>query len=162
MKRSTCLTLFVALAPLAACSTAESAPLLFGQTTTFGVAAGAAPTGIPELVVGLKHDNVAVVPTVIPKDLQSGDPGQAVRITAHGGYRSKDMPGREDALSTYGSFGGGVSGGESRAVTAEIFFSTGIAAQYLAAGHPCALLSPDDPTECFRKAVQSVNSPSTN
>ncbi|AJY47608.1 hypothetical protein [Martelella endophytica] len=153
----TSVAVLAVLTPITACSVNEGVPLLYGQTTTFGVAAGTSPSSpkIPELVVGLKHANVAVVPTVVPKDQQSSDQSQPVRIAAQGGLRAKD----QDALSTYGSFGGAVSGGRKKDVDASIFFSTGIAAQYLAAGELCVGMPADQINDCVQQAFKATSSP---
>ena len=75
----------------------------------------------PELVVGLKQVNTAVVPTVIPKDV-TVPPGKNPTIRAFG---AGDKP-EQDALSTFGSFSNQTP---PKFVTLGVFFATGVAAQ---------------------------------
>lgn len=134
---------FSTLALLCGCTPPESSPLVFTQGVTVGINVGSSATNpsVPELAVGLKQANAAVVPTVIPKDVPLGFKDNR-RIAGHGGQISSNLPGAsepleglEDALSTFGSFSGQTQVNE---VNLGVFFATGVAAQNLADGFRCA------------------------
>ena len=128
---------------LAGCSTLDSSPLLFGQGVTVGISAGAAPTNTsPEIVVGFKQANFAVVPTVIPKDVPLPD-SQERRIHAFGEDTPAGRPGAADALSTFGSFQNTTTGGK---VGLGVFFATGVAAQNISEGFSCAVVVAENKT----------------
>jgi len=150
----------LALAALAlvGCQEQRSQPLIFGQGLSFGVVVGAAPQAgnTPELSVGLKMVDIAIVPTVIGLSeevvrqavadsskwsalLQAdrkiqGNRGVDLDIQSGGaGNRSYES---QDALSTFGSFS---STTESDKVKLGVFFATGVAAQSLAEGFKCGV-----------------------
>jgi hypothetical protein len=107
---------------LAACTPPENAPMFFGQINTVGVSVSGGPTGTtPDLTVGVKNADLAVVPTYDA----SGQPIQAV--LANGGER--------DALSTFGSFDSNTQPGS---VSIGTFFATGFPGQRIAKGLGCA------------------------
>jgi hypothetical protein len=107
---------------LAACTPAENAPMYFGQINTVGISVSGGPTGTtPDLTVGVKNADLAVVPTYDG----AGQPIQAV--LAGGGER--------DARSTFGSFD---SNTEAGAVSIGTFFATGFPGQRIAKGLGCA------------------------
>ena len=142
----------------AACTTQDASPLIFGQGITVGISVGASATNTatPELVVGLKRANIAIVPTVIPKDVplpndpfsevvedeqenitttKSGQKTASRNIRSFGENKTdeegKPVSGREDALSTFGSFSNTTS---PNCVTLGVFFATGVAAQNISDG----------------------------
>lgn len=127
------------LSAIAACTNHESSPLVFGQGITVGISVGQAATGpTPEIVIGVKQADVAVVPTVIPSDVSlDGTENATRRIASHG----DGDPGKEDALSTFGSFS---SDAKTDQVNLGIFFATGVAAQTLAEGFKCSLSGASD------------------
>ena len=52
---------------LGACASQDHAPLFFGQAQTLGISVGASPASqTPEMTLGFKDVNVAVVPTLDP------------------------------------------------------------------------------------------------
>jgi hypothetical protein len=107
---------------LAACTPPENAPMYFGQINTVGISVSGGPTGTtPDLTVGVKNADLAVVPTYDG----AGQPIQAV--LAGGGER--------DALSTFGSFD---SNTEAGAVSIGTYFATGFPGQRIAKGLGCA------------------------
>lgn len=118
----------------------SSSPLYFGQNTTYGAAVGgtAAAGGLPELTVGYRQANVAIVPTVIPGDVKLGKNGNESRTifatqdqrSAVGGATDGSSDGnRTDAYSTFGSFKAST---KTNGITLGVFFATGVAAQTLA------------------------------
>lgn len=127
----------------AACSVEESSPLIFGQGLTVGISIGAPATNgpTPELVVGLKMADIAIVPTVIPKEIPLPPDQTSRNIRSHGeeksgggkGANGNDIPlaGKEDALSTFGSFSNQT---KTDCVTLGVFFATGVAAQNISEG----------------------------
>ena len=126
---------FPALA--AGCSAGSSSvPLVFGTATTLGVSVGANPAsgGTPEFVVGFRRAEIAVVPTIIPKDSITPQ-AERQQILAFGAD-SADGKGETDALSTFGSFS---SESTTQSVGLGTFFATGLAAQNLSNGFKCKL-----------------------
>lgn len=133
---------------LSACSTSDSAPLFFGQGTTVGISAGPAASNqaSPELIVGVKHANIALVPTVIPKDVPiPNDKNTNRKIVAHG-QDSKNA--KQDALSTFGSFSNTTKPDN---VNLGIFFATGVAAQNISNGFKCGVMDASAQAECAKK-----------
>lgn len=129
---------------LAGCTTLDSSPLIFGQGITVGISAGAASTNTsPEIVIGFKQANFAVVPTVIPADVPPlpGENEPTRRIAAFG----SGPTGLEDALSTFGSFSNNTKVGE---VELGVFFATGVAAQRLSQGF-CYAVAANASPKCF-------------
>lgn len=106
---------------LSACASQDHAPLLFGQAHTLGISVGASPANqTPEMTLGFKDVNIAVIPTVggnLPDGLIQGT-------------TSKDY----DAYSTFGQF---EASGKATEVQLGKFFATGIAARRLADGFGC-------------------------
>ena len=124
------------------CADNKSSPLLFGQGVTVGISAGAAPEagGSPQITVGVRQANIAVVPTVVPNEVDVASADR--RIAAFGADQAGGRAGKTDALSTFGSFSStsAVGVGDAR-VQLGIFFATGVAAQTLSEGFRCALAS---------------------
>ena len=111
-----------------ACASPPQAPLLFGQAQTLGISVGAnAANQTPEMTLGYKDVNIAVIPTV--------NPGTGGLIQG----RSSD--GFDDSYSTFGQFeaNGGATG-----VSLGKFFATGIAARRLADGFACEISDASD------------------
>ncbi len=101
-------------------------PLMFGDTTTFGVRLGNdAATQGGSVAVGYKAYSLAIVPVSILDD------GTPALIKAHGSDQ------RVDAMSVFASFDGGGASGDSSAVGLGQVFSTGLAAQSLTLGYVC-------------------------
>lgn len=141
-------------ASVAGCQEQASQPLIFGQGISFGVVMGAAAQAgnTPELTVGMKMVDIAIVPTVI--GLPDAVLREAVangakfdrlmasdrRITGNRDVQLSDGKpteyGSQDALSTFGSFS---SSTESGSVKLGVFFATGVAAQSLAEGFKCGV-----------------------
>ncbi|MEM9010727.1 MAG: hypothetical protein AAGE18_05825 [Pseudomonadota bacterium] len=133
---------------LSACgSTNEAAPLVFGQAVNAGiVVAQSATSQNPELTVGLRMADIAVVPTIVPGSIgvAGDDPGGAARkIYATGSDDGESGP-PQDALSTFGSFSGDTSTGQ---VQLGVFFATGVAAQRLSEGFRCGV-GQGRPSDC--------------
>jgi hypothetical protein len=122
---------------LAGCNTTGDVPLLFVQTTSVGITA--ATTGgqaTPELTVGYRDVDVALVPVT--------NGGSPVRSVSAGGYF-------QDALSVFGQFSVGANGTTAPNATLGKFFATGTAASKLAEGYRCQLSAKDntDPSKCI-------------
>jgi hypothetical protein len=117
----------------AACTTQDASPLIFAQGITVGISVGSSATNAatPEFVVGLKQANIAIVPTVIPKDIPLPEKQTSRNIRSFSPEDGKDTDGAEDALSTFGSFSNQTS---SNCVTLGVFFATGVAAQNISKG----------------------------
>ena len=128
---------------MSGCQTLESQPLIFGQGLTVGISAAAAPeaANTPELTVGVKMVDIAIVPTIIPFDPMTSEYSAAGRkITGNTGVTrfpdGKTTVQAQDALSTFGSFESETKAGS---VTLGVFFATGVAAQALAEGVRCGI-----------------------
>lgn len=140
------LTLIAVPAIVSGCATQDASPLFFGQGLTVGITAGAAPVNnTPEITVGVKMADVAIVPTVVPiehKDVQSGDrkilanQGVKLKPSQNGVAAQFDEIDGQDALSTFGSFS---SETKVNNVTLGVFFATGIAAANLSQGFQCSV-----------------------
>lgn len=118
----------------AACAAeSNSVPLVFGTATTLGVSVGANPAnaGTPEFTLGFKRAEIAVVPTVIPKDAITELATKQEIVATGVGEHSET-----DALSTFGSF---ASDSTTQSVGLGTFFATGVAAQNLSNGFKCKL-----------------------
>lgn len=137
------------LIALAACSTVDSSPLIFGQGLTVGISVGASPTNnaTPEITLGVKQANLAIVPTVIPGEVPLPANEFATRRIAAFGAGEGESKGIEDALSTFGSFSNNTS---VNGVTLGVFFATGVAAQRLSEGFRCAV-SKNSVSDCVAK-----------
>ena len=124
---------------LAGCVGQSSSPLIFGQGVTAGISVGtsAANGATPEIVVGLKQADIAIVPTVIPNDVQLPEGQESRNIRSHceekpgGGKDELPLQGKEDALSTFGSFSNTT---QANCVSLGVFFATGVAAQNISEG----------------------------
>ncbi|WP_413206861.1 hypothetical protein [Rhodospirillum sp. A1_3_36] len=144
---------------LSACSTVESSPLIFGQGLTVGISVGPSTVNstTPEMTVGVKQTDVAVVPTVVPKDIDLPNGGELGprQITAHGA-QTKDgdnlLEGEQDALSTFGSFSSDTA---INGVKLGVFFATGVAAQNLSVGFSCAVDGVPNACSSSRKTLMS-------
>ena len=130
-------TLFISALFLSACAQ-ESNPLLFGTTTSLGVAVntGSGTDVTPGITVGYGREEIAIVPTVVPNDTELA--GTDSRVILAGGPN-----GRKDALSTFAHFSNDNSTGGTGAGAAGVeigsTFATGVAAQYVSLGFLCAL-----------------------
>src|SRR5579871_115467 len=120
------LTLGLLLA-LSACSAPIEPPLVFYQATTVGISATAsAAQASPEISLGYRDTDVAVVPvtTATGEHIRSKNPN-----TTNGKGKF------EDALSVFGQFQVDTGAGAQQAnVGLGKFFATGIAAEQLAVG----------------------------
>jgi hypothetical protein len=124
---------------LSGCNTTGDVALVFVQTTTVGISASA--TGgqaTPELTVGYRDADVALVPvTKGDSQIRSVTPGSG------GQY--------QDALSVLGQFQVGANATSSPNAALGKFFATGTAASKLAEGYRCQLSgnnSNSDPSKC--------------
>jgi hypothetical protein len=110
---------------LAACASQhDHAPLIFGQAHSLGVSVGANPaTQTPEINLGFKDLDIAVVPTV-----GGTGPDGLIQGRATDGFR--------DAYSTFGQF---QTNATATGVSLGKFFATGIAARRLADGFACEI-----------------------
>ncbi len=119
-----------AILALSGCEEHEGNPLIFAQAVTFGVSAAPSPTaaGAFDFVVGFKQADVAIVPTIVPKDVEV-DPKKRKIVSFGQGSES-----RQDALSVFGSFSGNA---EVNKTQIGVFFATGVAAQNLSEGFRC-------------------------
>jgi hypothetical protein len=134
--RNVLLALFASSA-LSGCASQLDPPLIFVQTHSVGITA--ATTGgqaTPELTVGYRDVDVALVPVT-----KAGLPIQSVNGT-----------GFQDALSVFGQFEVGVAEktGVLPGVSLGKFFATGTAASRLADGYRCHIGAPtnNDPARC--------------
>ena len=144
------ISILIVAASLAGCSTNDASPLIFGQGVTVGISAGSAPEagGTPQITVGVKQADIAIVPTVVPKEIPV-DATDDRRIAAFGKQQANGKEGKQDALSTFGSFSTTTSAGQgAAAVELGIFFATGVAAQTLSEGFRCALANTKDMKAC--------------
>ena len=113
----------VAISFLVGACASPQAPLLFGQAHTLGISVGAnSANQTPEMTLGFKDVNIAVIPTV--------NPGTGALIQGH----SSD--GFDDSYSTFGQF---EANGAATGVSLGKFFATGIAARRLADGFACEI-----------------------
>lgn len=113
------LVLLAAVLAVGGCNS-QHAPLIFGQTHSVGIAVGTNPANqTPEISVGYKDLNIAIVPTV---DDVSGELIQG------------QVDGGRDAYSTFGHFS---TSAEASKVGLGKFFATGNAAVALGAGFAC-------------------------
>jgi len=110
------------------CATNSGQPLVFVQAQTVGITANAGgPQATPELTVGFRDLDVAVVPT----ESSTGTPVRSV-LPGQGGRFS-------DALSVLGQFSVGATAGTGPNATLGKFFATGTAASKLAEGFKAQL-----------------------
>lgn len=117
---------------LSACTTGESENLVFGQADTLGISIGLNTTNqTPELVLGYKGANIAVVPVAI-----KNDSGEVVPIGSVNEASEEDGAG--DAFSVLGQFSGEASAQQQSASLGK-FFATGLTAQVLAGGFACGI-----------------------
>ena len=162
---------FVAIAAsllAAACTTQDASPLIFGQGITVGISVGSSPTNAatPEFVVGVKMADIAIVPTTIPKEIPLEVNGTTKTVESDGTITDSIVPvsrnirsfgedtvdkdgkpisGREDALSTFGSFSSQTS---TNCVGLGVFFATGVAAQNVSKGFEKSLEKHGVATKC--------------
>lgn len=126
----------LALVVSACTETNGNSPLIFGQGVTVGISVGASPTAAntPDITIGVKQADLAIVPTVVPKDVPLANKDS--RMILANGVPEKGGSSEYDALSTFGSFSNTTKTGE---VQLGIFFATGIAAQNLSRGFQCGV-----------------------
>jgi len=109
---------------LGACTT-HNAPLLFGQAHSVGIAVGTnAANQTPEITVGYKDVDLAIIPTV--------------HDTSNQMIQGKSSDGFLDAYSTFGQFEANT---QTTGVKLGKFFATGLAARRLADGVACDVSS---------------------
>jgi hypothetical protein len=104
---------------LSGCNTNANAPLVFLQAHTLGITANASSQATPELTLGFRDLDVAVVPT-------QDSNGNPIRSVQKGQYK--------DALSVFGQFDTNTALGTSPGIGLGKFFATGTAAAHLAQG----------------------------
>lgn len=115
----------------------ESNPLLFGTTTSLGVAinTGSGTDISPGVTVGYGREEVALVPTVVPNDTELGPSDSRVILAGASNNR-------QDALSTFANFNNENTGtgGDTNPFGVGIgsTVATGVAAQYVALAQLCA------------------------
>lgn len=114
------LVLVAAVVAFGGCSS-QHAPLVFGQAHSVGIAVGTNPANqTPEITVGYKDVDIAIVPTVYDGN------GQLIQGAVDGGF---------DAYSTFGHFS--TTAATTTGVGLGKFFATGNAAVALGAGFGC-------------------------
>ena len=163
---------------LAGCVTVPMAPLVYGSKTVGGLDISTTTSttnpGV-SISIGYKRDDVALVPVAVLKNKaqpvgSDGKGGEHILIihgddanadASDGGKETKAAldPGnrKKDSMSVFGSFEGrGMAGADatSAQAVAANYFSTGIAAQHLAAGIGRAAAA-DQIRRCF-EAVRDI------
>jgi hypothetical protein len=140
-------------AQLAGCNIPDSTPLIFLQTTTVGISATTtAAQGTPELSLGYRDVDLAIVPVIaggkkiagkapVNPDGSLNPPAPdnaALALTTADGKKSKSF---SDALSVFGQFQVDTSAAVTSGPSAGLgkFFATGLAARSLATGYECKL-----------------------
>lgn len=131
-------------ATISGCEAPKHAPLIFGQTQTLGVSIATAANGTaPEVTLGYRDANIAMVPTTIE---QPGGENTQLEATVGGGEKlaadgetvvERQKPAK-DAFSTFGQFSAAVTGATAKTALGK-FFATGLAAQKISDGFSCAL-----------------------
>ena len=113
----------------------SSSPLLFGTTTSLGVAVntGSGTDISPGITVGYGREEVAIVPTIIPANVEPTETENRAILANVGGASNP----RQDALSTFADFNNNNSGNANPVIDIGSTFATGIAAQYVALGSLC-------------------------
>lgn len=142
------LTAMLAGLALAGCA---ANTMVFGTTTTLGVDVGVTPQSTPAIAIGFKRQEAVVMPLYVAGDLetQAGacDSTDAGRIVACK-FLAENGGGARDSYSVLASFGtsGTVDAGTGSKVGGDIaqYFSTGVAAQILAAKGGAALVGISD------------------
>ena len=121
---------------LSGCNTTADVPLVFVQTTSVGISASATGgTATPELTVGYRDVDVAVVPVTRGGLLiNSVNPQNGAQFS--------------DALSVIGQFQVGANANTAPNVTLGKFFATGTAASKLAEGYRCQAGGANVPSGC--------------
>jgi hypothetical protein len=144
------LILICLCAVLSGCSTSDNLPLVFMQTTTVGISASAtAAQAAPDLTLGYRDVDVAIVPVVAGGHSVRGvspagadgtptdSPIPPVQVAATLSNAGGKSPAYTDALSVFGQFTVNTGQG-SNATTPTVglgkFFATGLAARNLASG----------------------------
>ncbi|MEM1299610.1 MAG: hypothetical protein AAGH68_10060 [Pseudomonadota bacterium] len=136
----------------AGCDYATSNPVVFGQATSLGITVGQSPTTqTPELVLGYKDANIAVLPTIATD--ANGN------ITRLGSASTQDGGAFEETFSVLGQFQANTEA-KDNAPSAALgkFFATGFAAQKLSAGFACSVSDGKDVKHCH--APKEEGSPS--
>jgi len=111
--------LFCVSFALLGCSSSANTPLIFLQAHTLGISANASSQSTPELTLGFRDLDVAIVPV-------SDANGQPIRSVQKGQYK--------DALSVFGQFEATTESGALPNAGLGKFFATGTAAAHLAQG----------------------------
>jgi hypothetical protein len=110
---------------LAGCYSSQNPPLVFLQATTVGISAGATgSTGTPELALGYRDVDLALVPV-------TDEFGKPIRGESPTGTK---QPKFKDAMSVFGQFQVDTSAGTKTSAGLGKFFATGLAAQAIADG----------------------------
>lgn len=130
---------------LAGCEASDSSPLFFGQTIDLGIVVGTSPTGTtPQITVGLKQQDTAIVPTVVPLDERLPGDDRIThdrQIIRSSGKTVGDQFPNDDSMSVFGSFSNKTT---VNGVTIGVFFATGLAAQNLSDGFSEAAKTPTE------------------
>jgi hypothetical protein len=122
----------LAVLALAACTTEDTPPLVFGQHQVLGVNIGTGATGtVPNLTLGFQAYDIAIVP-VVDYDA-NGDPELLTATDA-----KDDGSQTEDTFSVLGQFDVQSQATDGRVGLGK-FFATGFAARNLASGFAAQL-----------------------
>jgi hypothetical protein len=112
---------------LAGCYSTQNPPLVFLQATTVGISASTTgSSGTPELALGYRDIDVALVPVTD----EAGRQIRAKNPNPNAGGKGKF----EDALSVFGQFQVNTNAGAQTSAGLGKFFATGLAAEQLAVG----------------------------
>ena len=133
----------------------DSNPLLFGTSTSLGVAmnAGSGTDISPSLTVGYGREEVAIVPTIVPEGIEADNDRRVISAAV---YEDE----RIDALSTFADFNNENTSGTSNILGIGIgsTFATGVAAQYVSLGYVCEVgeLEGDDCRQAIVRAAEAA------
>jgi hypothetical protein len=153
------LTTFTLMVVLGGCNAPDNLPLVFYQATTVGITANASPAqGSPEISLGYRDTDVAVVPVIAggrkvrgvsPVNSEDSLNEQESSLILSGSKDKQKTAKFEDALSVFGQFQVDTNA-DTKSQTASIglgkFFATGLAARSLAVGFKCKIA--DKATTC--------------
>jgi hypothetical protein len=138
---------------LSGCNAPDNLPLVFYQATTVGITANASPAqGSPEISLGYRDTDVAVVPVIAggrqvrgvsPLNSDDNLNDQEDLVTLVSPTDKQKRAKFQDALSVFGQFQVDTSAGGNNQTGASVglgkFFATGLAARSLAVGFKCKL-----------------------
>jgi hypothetical protein len=111
----------LAILAVTGCASNGTDNLVYAKNMTFGANVSATGNAGPDITIGFRSQNLAIVPV--------NDDGTSIR-----GSVGATKPQDEDALSVLGQFESATGGS---GVTLGEFFATGVAAQKLADGFAC-------------------------